>query len=560
MSPCIILVRHHSRYITNYMGKLRFTLTIPLIWIVLILSCLLSENFNVFSTNPMGGLAMDSAFILTISTIALLVIYYFVEHKRNGLKFDKILLPSFLIAGFFLILNIFRQGDRTFISYSRDWDFDISFSIPDRILASLQVVIWLGVVYGLVFVYNRFRLVKESDRWLAKAFLIIVTGMVLVDIVVEFKDIIAIFKGTYEEDGLAFCMGNSNVWSLLIFSGVISAILLCYKKFRWQYYVAMFGLTVFNTLTTCSTTMYVTFAAVFAYTIFEIISHFRTNKVQRRKMLVIYLTTVLVAIGLLALLIVVKAPLIYNFWEFVSNGMFNKEFSTLSSRTDIWGRIFEIMSRNPLDIIFGLGHQTGSMIFQEYMGYVIKSAHNAYMEVILRYGVIGLSVYLGIIGLTVYCFIRHIQRKNYRFVFIYGLCFLCIIAHGITESTTLFTPNIGGLYFGFVFILPVLNILQEKRFNEIKEDLLKEELEWKQMNSKPYVITSYIAIIACLVAYGFQVAFHLNYYVMISIALGFLAIEVVVIYLIGMKTKKNIIEDLSDNLLFLLRNSVKEGE
>ena len=94
MSACIILVRHQSRFITEYMGKLRFTLTNVIFWIVLILSCLLSENFAAFNTDPMKGFSVDSAFILTISIIALLVLYYFLEHKKNGLKFDKILLPS----------------------------------------------------------------------------------------------------------------------------------------------------------------------------------------------------------------------------------------------------------------------------------------------------------------------------------------------------------------------------------------------------------------------------------------------------------------------------------
>ena len=550
MSPCIILVRHLSRYISNYMGKLRFTLTIPLIWIVLILSCLLSENFNVFDTNPLKGLPIDSAFILTISTIILLVIYYFVEHKRNGLKFEKILLPSFLVAGLLLIMNIFRQGDNSIVSLS----------FQDRLLAALEVVVWLGVVYAIVFVYNRFRLVKESDRWVAKLFLIIVLGMMVVDIFVEGKDIIAIFNGTYDKAGLAFCMGNANVWSLLLFSGILSAMILSYKRFRWQYYAAMVALTVFNIFTTCSTTMYITFISVFAYTVFEIVSHFRANKIQRRKMLLIYVGAVIASIGLLALLIAVKVPFIYNAWIFISNSMFNKEFGTLSSRTDIWYRVIELTRDNPLNIIFGLGHQTGSLIFQAYMDHAFKSAHNAYMEIFLRYGLLGLLVYLGIIGLTIYCFIKHIKQKRYRFVFFYGLCFLGILAHGITESTTLFTPNIGGLFFGLVFVLPVLNILQEKRFDELKKDLTELEVNQEPIKQKAVTAVLTYCVVAFLASYALTYIFKLNYYILIAIYLGFLAAGVLTAYLIAIKIKYNPIEIASNNILFLLRNSVREEE
>ena len=483
MSACIILMRHHSRFINYYMGKLRFTLTSILFWIVLVLSCLLSENFDIFGGNLMNGFKTDSAFILTISIIVLLVIYYLVEHKKNKLTFDRILLPSLCVAGLLLVLNIFRQGDsRSFISYSRDWDFIYEFPIEIRLLASLEVVIWLAVLYAVVFVYNRFRLNKESYRWVAFVYLIGVVGMALVDIFVEGKDIIDIFKGTYTGTGLEFCMGNANVWSLLIFSGVLSAILLSYKRFRWYYYVAIVGLTVFNTFTTCSTTMYITFLATIVYTLYEIFTYYKVNKAKSKKLLLIYVGSCLAGICLLAILVLAKVSFVYNAWDFITTSMFNKEFGTLSSRTDIWFRIFELVGRNPLDVIFGLGHQTGSLVFREYMGYEIKSAHNAFMEIFLRYGVIGVLVYLGLLGLTVYCFILHIKRKNYRFVFFYGLCFVCILLHGITESTTLFTPNVGGLYFGFVFILPVLNILQEKRFNELKEDLMANEISSEKAN------------------------------------------------------------------------------
>ena len=96
MSACIIPMRHQSRFIELYMGKLRFTLTSIIFWIVLLLSCFLSENFAILNSNPMGGFSFDSAFILTIVTIGLLVLYYFLEHKKNGLTFDKVLeIPPF---------------------------------------------------------------------------------------------------------------------------------------------------------------------------------------------------------------------------------------------------------------------------------------------------------------------------------------------------------------------------------------------------------------------------------------------------------------------------------
>ena len=155
------------------MGKLRFTLTNIIIWIVLLLSCLLAENFALMNNNPLGGFSLAPAYILTISTILLLVFYYLLEHKKNGLTFDKILLPSFIMVGILMIWTIFRQGTRTFTDWEGTGTFDVTFSVNERMLAALQVVIWLGLLYALVFVYNRFRLNKESYRWIAKVYLLV---------------------------------------------------------------------------------------------------------------------------------------------------------------------------------------------------------------------------------------------------------------------------------------------------------------------------------------------------------------------------------------------------
>ena len=555
MSPCIILVRHLSRFIIKYMGKLRFTLTNVLFWIVLVLSCLLSENFAVFSANPMGGFSIDSAFILTISVIALLALYYFLEHKKNGLKFDKILLPALCIAGLLLVLNILRQGYRSFISYSNEWYFDISFSRWERIVASLQVVIWLSVIYALVFVYNRFRLNKMSYLWVAKLYLIVTLIMCVIDIFMEHETIAQILSGQGAGTELSFVMGNANVWSLLIFSGILSAILLSFRGYRWYYHAIMIVLFIFNLLTTCATTIFVSAFAIIAYTLFEIISRYKTSKKQSLKWLFIYLGICVAALALFAILIVARVPVFYNLWKFISNDIFAKNVNTLSGRTDIWHRVFILMRDNPLDIIFGLGHYTGSAIFQEYMGYTVKSAHNAFLEMFLRYGVIGFIVYVGIIGVVIYCFVRHIKEKNYRFAFIYGLCFICILLHSLTESTTLFTPNVGGLYFSFVFVLPVLNIIQRKHFDELKEDLLTIEVSKKTFNKKDLLISSIYVAVSVVITVVLKLVFKLGIYRTIFALVIMLVGGVLMMVLLR---KDNPFEVLSNNLLLMYKNQVSK--
>lgn len=540
------------------MGKLRFTLTAIIFWIVLILSCLLSENLFAFGADPLASFSTDQAFVITIGVIGLLFIYYFFEHKKNGLKFDKILLPSFCVAGLLLIVNVLRQTTRSFISYSGMWDFVISFSLRDRIMASLQIVIWLAVVYALVFVYNRFRLNKESYRWIAKIYLIGTLFMCLLDHFIEGNTILGILDGSYEGEGLQFLMGNANVWSLLVFSGFLSAVLLSFKRFKWYYYVAMVYLLVFNTLTTCATTSYISIFAIIAYTTFEIISKYKSNKLHRRRLLALYLGFMVAIFGLVTILIVTKVPPFYHVWNFLSRELFIKDYVSLTGRTDLWQRLWTLMSRNPLDLILGLGHQTGSFIFQEYMGHTVKSTHNAFFEIFLRYGFVGLLVYLGIIGLTIYSLVKHIKQKNYRFSFIYGLCFVSIIIHSLTESTTLFTPNVGGLYFSFVFVLPILNILQEKHFKALKEDLLTVNVSKETINSSVIYLPLFVIAGSVTFTILLKNIFNIGPYRTILVLLAVLLVSFITISLLRKNKENKPLDKIANNLLLIYKERISK--
>ena len=520
------------------------------------LSCLLSENFAVLNNDPLKGFAVDSAFILTISIIALLVLYYFLEHKKNKLTFDKVLLPSLLVAGLLLILNVFRQFNRVFPTYDASGRFAISFTVQERLMASLQVVIWLAVMYAAVFVYNRFRLNKESYRWVGKIYLIIILLLCFIDLFLEGNLLIEIFNGT-NSSGLKFLMGNQNIWSLLIFGGFITAVMLSYKRFRWYYYAAMVYLYIHNLFTSCATTTYLCTGVLVIYTIFEIVLRFKNNRPSRVKYIITYLGTLLSISGTFALLVLLKVPLFVNLWNFLYNALFHKEFSTMTGRVDIWFKIFDLLKANPLDLIFGLGHKTANKILVEYST-TIRTAHNAIMEMLLRYGLIGACIYIGILGLTVYALVKHIQKKNYRFAIIYGLCFTAILGHSMTESTTLFTPNVGGLYFSFVFVLPILNIIQEKRFKELRDDVVNADVSQEILN--PSLLTNGLIILisSFAIARILNLALSLDAFSTILVSLAVFLIGLVIISLIRKNSLYNPFKIISNNAFAYYQNLIRK--
>ena len=557
MSTCIIPMRHQSRFILLYMGKLRFTLTNIIFWIVLLLSCLLSENFAVLNNDPLKGFAVDSAFILTISIIVMLVLYYFLEHKKNKLTFDKVLLPALLIAGLLLIVNVFRQGSRVFPNYDNTGTFSISFSVQDRVMASLQVVVWLAVMYAAVFVYNRFRLNKESYRWVGKIYLIALLLFCIIDLFLEGNQIAAILNGTSGGSGLAFLMVNPNIWSLLLFSGFLTAVLLSYKRFRWYYYLLMIYLFFHNLLTSCSTTTFIEIVVFVIYSLYEIFSHISEDKKLAVKRLISFFSVIAGIAVVFAIFVLTKVPMFVNLWSFITGSIFQKDFVTMTGRSSIWIKIFELLKGNPLDLIFGLGHITGNKILVEYST-TFRTAHNAFMEVVLRYGLLGACIYIGIIGLAVFGLIKHILKKNYRFAFIYGICFIAILAHSMTESTTLFTPNVGGLYFSFVFVLPIMNIIHEKRFNKLKEDVVTANVEKRKVNPAVYMYAIALLAACAGIAKILNLALSLDTFSTILVALVFYMISLFILSLLRKNNDNNPFNIIADNAFCYYQNLVRK--
>ena len=503
MSVCIIHMDIIFRCINKDMGRLRFPLANILVCLAIVLSCFLSENYFVFNASPINNDPYFPTYLIIFAILVFLGFYYFLEHKKNGLKFDKILFPAFLAIGAILIVNIFRQSSREFTvphDSGTATTSSITFTLNNRLVFSFEVVVWLSVLYALVFVYNRYRLNLESYRWIGKIYVVAMLVLCFIDFIYEFDVIKEIFAGTYTGNGVAFLLGNANVWGLLIYAGIITAIILSYKRFHWYYLTCMIVLFLYMIFTTSATSIYVSLFSILAYILYEILSRFKSNRSLAIRNLIIFFAVIAFVTILFIIMVFANVPIFVNFFNFVSNNIIAKDYFTITGRTAIWKEIFGLLTNNPIDFIFGLGHRTGTYILRNHFANGIKSSHNGFVEIFLRYGLFGLMVYLFVLGLTVYAFIKHIKKKNYRFAFIYGVGFLAILAHSMAESTLIFTPNIGGAYFGFLFVIPVLNILQEKDFSSLKEDVLSQQIEKKQDYKKTFKAFFFIFVLSILLA------------------------------------------------------------
>lgn len=482
------------------MRKLRFALTNILFWAILALSCFLAENISLANKNYQSGFETTSIFIMSSIIIGFLVFYYFLEHKKNGLRFDKILLLLFILFGILTTWISLRFTSASFSYWNNEGEIEISFTIQERIIAVLKNIIWLAVLYAAIFVNNR----QQRYRWIAKAYLLTILIMVIVDFFMEMKSITSFLDSSSRVE-VAFLFGNANIFALFILSGIITALILSKEKFNWLYFVIMLFLCGYLFLTRSSTSILIGALVVFGYATYEAINYLRTKSKKAIICSCIYGFFVIAFVSILIISVFTNLLPSNRLISFIRSISSNKDFSSFASRKEIWKKTFELLSADPINLLFGFGYPHGTAVLQTYFyerygyGETIKSAHNGIIEMILRYGLVGGFVYICLLLLIVFCLVLHIKKKRYRFAFLYGLAFIAIMLHSITESTTIFTPNIQGMYFGMVFALPILNVLQEKHFKEISEDEAQHEVEKTKISSKTIFVSLIYFVVAVIV-------------------------------------------------------------
>lgn len=466
------------------MGKLRFTLTYILFWFVIVFSCLLAENFALLSSDHMGGMSPDSLMMLSLFIIFALVFYYFLEHKKNKLTFDKILLPIIAVFGLVCIATIWWQGPRVF---DNEWKFireTVAFTPLQKLSYSLEVVIWCAVLYGVLFVFNRYSISRKLFRWLPFVYVIGILVCSFVDIIMEFNDILLILSNSseYSKGGLSFIIYNSNVWGLLLLIGLLSCVVMNLRKFHVFYFVSMIHLLIMIVFTSSATSTFVGLGVVVLYTLYEIASKIRRDRKQGLILLFVYLGSVAFSISLLLILSAMNVSFAKSIMSYLEREILFKDYSTLTNRRGIWASVYHLLLDNPIDFIFGCGYKTGNIIFMKYYeiiqsGFAARSAHNGLFEVFLRHGIFGILFYGSAFVPFIFGVYHLIKKKQYRVALIYLLCVVGALGHSISESTTFFTPNIQGMYLTIVFYLPVVNATKEKYFAELKEDVTQTQQE-----------------------------------------------------------------------------------
>ena len=126
----------------------------------------MSEFFLVYGAQTLPVSSSITIFLISFLIIGLMVVYYLLEHKKNQMKIDWILLPTLIIFSGLMIWTIFRQGDRTFLHSSTE--SVVTFTTLEKLTYSLEVLIWMSSLYMVFYLHNRVETIEEERERLEK--------------------------------------------------------------------------------------------------------------------------------------------------------------------------------------------------------------------------------------------------------------------------------------------------------------------------------------------------------------------------------------------------------
>jgi exopolysaccharide production protein ExoQ len=173
----------------------------------------------------------------------------------------------------------------------------------------------------------------------------------------------------------------------------------------------------------------------------------------------------------LAILVVIAATVALIYWAYPTLILSDP---TLTGRTQLWTVILGLIWERPL---LGWGYSAMwlpnddlTLAISDAVGWTPPQAHNAFLEVTLGLGIVGLATVIAFVAVSVWRAIRCLLAGRYK-IGVYSLVFFFgINLSGITESTLAQNQNIEWVVFNVLSICCGLEIVRRKVSNKGETD------------------------------------------------------------------------------------------
>lgn len=543
------------------MGKLKFTFANLWFWAAMIVIVFLTENLMHLTGNPKGGFDYPTLVILSLACIVCLFMFFFVSHKRNKVRVDWVLLPSFIIVGALLVVGIWINNGASYTYADGSGTVDVVISVHDKIKSTVILGVFLIFSYAMLFPLQANAPHSRRGQFLAYVGVIAALISLVFSLVTEYKVYVAIFKGEVLPNmSINSFYGNKNYYGGVLLIGFLACIIANYHKPRLVNYLLMIIYTLAILASAAMLPALIACGGLLIY-LFEEVIRFSVKK----KWLYSFYST-------LSILIVLSLVLLFyygvtHYWDgfrgldaYITEMFAKKNFSTLTGRIYIWNAVLPYVFDNTTHLIFGHGFMisekmilgiTGAMNNNPLNG--VRTTHNGYLQIAFEYGLIGIVVHAILVSYFVYSCIRLMLEKRFHMAFVYLFVGLCAGVYNFCESSSYFDAGTKEIYMTALFAMPAIREAKLIKHQEKVEEAKNIDVGHAPLTNialgRSFAIALMSLICGCgvmfICSYTYQMVWLKTLLLNIIIGLGiaFLFIP----YLVSLYYKK------SDKPFFILR-------
>ena len=469
-----------SAYNHIQMGKLKFTLSNILFWVSIIASCLLLENVAFLTNNLTGGLDNTSFFMLFALAMLGYVGYFVVDHVKNKSKIDFILVAVLIIAFGCSAVSIWSFKGVDFESVNPEYNFSYSVDKWECVKQTLSLFVFFVSLYAVLFFFNKSFPSIRKLSWLFIIIMIICYVSIIYSLIAEHDLYVEIFKNIESTKEMQSLFWNPNMFAGFLLMGIASSMGLNYFKKNVFSYISIPLYFVFIVFIGSLTSIAIAMAGMLVYFLIEIIFTIKKHPKRGILFLAIFLVSVITAYILFACALQLNLGGFSAFCQYLRHKIMVADYQTFTSRTLIWDISWKLLKENPTNMIFGFGFRNSAIITGGYISaikiqeFTTLSSHSGYVQILMNFGIIGLTVYGAFILYYFYCFIR-LLRKNTRFALVYFIIGAIFLSYASMESVIYFNPNVQGFLVGVMFFLPMINKYKHLKHHELGDATLEIE-------------------------------------------------------------------------------------
>ena len=211
------------------MGKFKFTLSNLWFWGALLFVSFLTENMLYLTSNPRVGLNPSSLIVLTAAAVGCLFMFFFINHKKNKMKIDYVLLPAITLVGVAWLLGIWLAKGGTYTFDNGSETVEVAFSLYEKIRATIILVVFLAFSYGFMFTLNMNSPHSIVPLVMCYCAIGAAYASLIFSVATEMNSYIAIFKGDTEHFvQIASFYGNKNYYGGVLLVGILA----CFINYR----------------------------------------------------------------------------------------------------------------------------------------------------------------------------------------------------------------------------------------------------------------------------------------------------------------------------------------